>query len=52
MPLKLIEMDIPCSLFRVLRKLGYFKGMATNYFGYQPEIIQIDNGFEFTHFKE
>lgn len=26
--------------------------MSISYFGYQPEIIQTDNEFEFTHFKE
>ncbi len=25
---------------------------AIQYFGYQPKIIQTDNGFEFTHFRE
>lgn len=29
-----------------------FVKMAISYFGYKPEIIQTDNGFEFTHFKE
>ncbi|KPJ21750.1 integrase [Streptococcus phocae] len=29
-----------------------FVKMAIKYFGYQPKIIQTDNGFEFTHFKE
>lgn len=29
-----------------------FVKMAINYFGYQPQIIQTDNGFEFTYFKE
>ena len=29
-----------------------FLKMAIAYFGYQPEILQTDNGFEFTHFKE
>ena len=26
--------------------------MAIKHFGYIPEIIQTDNGFEFTHFKD
>ena len=26
--------------------------MAINHFGYKPKILQTDNGFEFTHFKE
>lgn len=26
--------------------------MSIEYFGYTPEIIQTDNGFEFTHFKD
>lgn len=30
----------------------HFVKMAIKYFGYKPEIIQTDNGFEFTHFKE
>lgn len=29
-----------------------FVEMAIAYFGYQPQIIQTDNGFEFTHFKD
>ena len=29
-----------------------FLKMAIKYFGYTPEIIQTDNGFEFTHFKD
>ena len=29
-----------------------FVKMAIKYFGYTPEIIQTDNGFEFTHFKD
>lgn len=29
-----------------------FVKMAIQYFGYKPRIIQTDNGFEFTHFKE
>lgn len=29
-----------------------FVKKAIKYFGYQPKIIQTDNGFEFTHFKE
>lgn len=29
-----------------------FVQMAIDYFGYQPEIIQTDNGFEFTYFRE
>ncbi len=29
-----------------------FVSMAIDYFGYQPDIIQTDNGFEFTYFKE
>ena len=28
-----------------------FVQMAISYFGYKPKIIQTDNGFEFTHFK-
>ena len=28
-----------------------FLQMAISYFGYKPKIIQTDNGFEFTHFK-
>ena len=26
--------------------------MAISYFGYKPKIIQTDNSFEFTHFKD
>ena len=26
--------------------------MAISFFGYKPKIIQTDNGFEFTHFKD
>lgn len=26
--------------------------MAIAYFGYKPKVIQTDNGFEFTNFKE
>ncbi|MGX7777123.1 DDE-type integrase/transposase/recombinase [Streptococcus pluranimalium] len=29
-----------------------FVMMAIKYFGYKPKIIQTDNGFEFTHFRE
>ena len=29
-----------------------FIKMAIKHFGYQPKIIQTDNGFEFTHFRE
>ena len=29
-----------------------FVKMAIDYFGYTPKIIQTDNGFEFTHFKD
>ena len=29
-----------------------FVKKAIKYFGYKPKIIQTDNGFEFTHFKE
>lgn len=29
-----------------------FVKMAIEYFGYAPKMIQTDNGFEFTHFKE
>ena len=29
-----------------------FLKMAVKHFGYKPNIIQTDNGFEFTHFKE
>lgn len=29
-----------------------FLKMAMQHFGYKPKIIQTDNGFEFTHFKE
>ena len=29
-----------------------FVKMAIKYFGYTPETIQTDNGFEFTHFKD
>lgn len=29
-----------------------FVKMAINYFGYIPKVIQTDNGFEFTHFKD
>lgn len=29
-----------------------FLKLAIKYFGYKPQIIQTDNGFEFTHFKE
>lgn len=29
-----------------------FLKMAIKHFGYKPKIIQTDNGFEFTHFKE
>lgn len=29
-----------------------FVKMAIKHFGYKPEIIQTDNGFEFTHFKD
>lgn len=29
-----------------------FVKMAIDYFGYIPKIIQTDNGFEFTHFKD
>ncbi len=29
-----------------------FVKMAIKHFGYQPKIIQTDNGFEFTHFKD
>ncbi|WP_128833656.1 DDE-type integrase/transposase/recombinase [Streptococcus troglodytae] len=29
-----------------------FVKMAIRHFGYKPKIIQTDNGFEFTHFKE
>ena len=29
-----------------------FVKMAIKHFGYAPEIIQTDNGFEFTHFKD
>lgn len=29
-----------------------FVTMAIKYFGYKPQIIQTDNGFEFTHFRE
>lgn len=29
-----------------------FVKMAIKHFGYQPKIIQTDNGFEFTHFRE
>ena len=29
-----------------------FVKMAIDYFGYKPKIIQTDNGFEFTHFKD
>ncbi|MBM7636075.1 transposase InsO family protein [Streptococcus saliviloxodontae] len=29
-----------------------FVHMAIKHFGYKPKIIQTDNGFEFTHFKE
>ena len=28
-----------------------FLQMAIKHFGYQPQILQTDNGFEFTHFK-
>ncbi|GAA0055216.1 DDE-type integrase/transposase/recombinase [Streptococcus canis] len=73
----------PCALFRVLRKLGFFKEnlknmmdeasrerlifpfkeqsshstvlfvkMTIKHFGYKSQIIQTDNGVEFTHFKE
>lgn len=29
-----------------------FLNMAIKHFGYQPKILQTDNGFEFTHFRE
>ncbi|MEX2783867.1 DDE-type integrase/transposase/recombinase, partial [Streptococcus sp. H49] len=29
-----------------------FLKMAIKYFGYRPQILQTDNGFEFTHFRE
>ena len=29
-----------------------FVKMAISFFGYKPKIIQTDNGFEFTHFKD
>lgn len=29
-----------------------FVKMAIKHFGYKPQIIQTDNGFEFTHFRE
>lgn len=29
-----------------------FLKMAIKHFGYKPNIIQTDNGFEFTHFRE
>lgn len=29
-----------------------FLKMAIKHFGYQPKILQTDNGFEFTHFRE
>ena len=29
-----------------------FVKMAIKHFGYRPKIIQTDNGFEFTHFRE
>lgn len=29
-----------------------FVKMAMKYFKYKPKVIQTDNGFEFTHFKE
>ena len=29
-----------------------FVKMAIEFFGYKPKIIQTDNGFEFTHFKD
>ncbi|HFI0057528.1 TPA: DDE-type integrase/transposase/recombinase, partial [Streptococcus suis] len=29
-----------------------FLKMAIKHFGYKPKILQTDNGFEFTHFKE
>lgn len=29
-----------------------FIKMVIKHFGYQPKIIQTDNGFEFTHFQE
>ncbi|AND78683.1 DDE-type integrase/transposase/recombinase [Streptococcus pantholopis] len=29
-----------------------FLKMAIQYFGYKPQILQTDNGFEFTHFRE
>ena len=29
-----------------------FLKMAIKHFGYKPKVIQTDNGFEFTHFKE
>ena len=29
-----------------------FVKMAIDYFGYKPKVIQTDNGFEFTYFKE
>lgn len=29
-----------------------FLQMAIKHFGYQPQILQTDNGFEFTHFRE
>ncbi len=29
-----------------------FIHLAISYFGYKPKVIQTDNGFEFTHFKD
>ena len=29
-----------------------FVKMEISFFGYKPKIIQTDNGFEFTHFKD
>ncbi len=29
-----------------------FLQMAIKHFGYQPQILQTDNGFEFTHFRK